>query len=41
MAEGEVAQAVLDNLKQLSMPFGVHIEIENNVGVTQAAQGAT
>jgi len=33
MAEGEVAQAVLDLFKQLSLPFGTRIDIKDNVGV--------
>jgi hypothetical protein len=33
MAEGEVAQAVLDLFKQLSLPFGTRIDIQDNVGV--------
>ena len=36
MAKGEVAKAVLENLKQLSIPFGTNIEIENNVGLIRA-----
>ena len=33
MAKGEVANAVLDLFKQLSLPFGTQIEIQDNVGV--------
>ena len=40
MAEGEVAQAVLDNFKQLSSPFGTQIEIQDNAGVIRTSGAA-
>ena len=37
MAEGKVAQDVLDRLCRLSRAFGTHVEIEDNRGVINLA----
>ena len=36
MAEGEVAQEVLDLFKRLSLPFGTRIDVEDTVGIIRA-----
>ena len=36
MAQGEVARIVLENFRQLSLPFATHIDIHNDVGIIRA-----